>query len=764
MKNLLLIAFAGIIIHTSVFAADKKKGTDPVILIIGNKPVTVSEFLYVYNKNNANTGEAYSSKNLEEYLELYIKFRLKVREAEELGMDTTKAFLNELEGYKKQLAQPYLTEKSVTEKLVKQAYERLQQEIKAAHILVKVSPDADPKDTLDAYNRIMSIRKEILDGKDFETVAKKSSDDPSAQNNGGNLGYFTALQMVYPFEEGAYNTPVGQVSMPVRTKFGYHIIKVLDKRKAMGEVKVAHIMIRYSANTNPQDSIAAFTKAQEILKKLKAGEKWNLLCYEYSEDMNSKGKGGELPPFTTGNILPSFEEAAFSIKNVGEYTDVIQTPYGFHIIKLLERKELQRFEDMEASLRARVNKDSRSAISKDYLIARLKKENKFTENPKGIKAAFAKADSNLLKGKFTYDPTAKDLKDVIFSISNKKYTVGQFLSYVKEKQKARTNISPSTYISQMYKEYVNESLLDFEEKNLENKYNDYKMLVKEYRDGILLFSLMDAKVWTKAIEDTAGLKKFYEANKNNYMWEKRYVGTLITCKNKNSFELLKSNIDKTSFDVETEKIEPLKYPKGQYEVKADVLKKADEVINILNRDKNYSVEINFGAEAGELANPKLNTSLAKARSKAFVDYLISKGVDPARIKTTEKSNIPVAKNKDSKTATFKITSSSITALEKNINAKEPLTVQIKKGKFQVSDEEVLKEKDWKIGYNEHTIGDKYYIFNVTEILEPTPKALEEAKGTIISDYQNQLEAEWVESLKKKYKVEIITSELNKLKK
>ena len=323
--------------------------------------------------------------------------------------------------------------------------------------------------------------------------------------------------MVYPFEDAAYKTTAGQISQPLRTKFGYHLLKVYDRRKAQGEIKTAHIMIRYAAGTSPADSISAVQRINEIAKKLKEGQTWEALCNEFSEDNNSKAKGGELPAFSTGNMIPSFEDAAFKLNTVGDISAPSQTPYGFHLIKLVEKKPIAKYEDMASTLKSKVSKDSRSDLSKVYLISRLKTENKFTEFPKVLNYAYSKADSNVIKAKFDFDKSAKPNAQTLFNIKAKKYTVADFFTYVKAKQKDKGSLNPSFYMSQLYKEYVNETLLAFEEANLDGKYEDYRMLVKEYRDGILLFSLMDSKVWTKAIEDTAGLKSYFNTNKSKYM-------------------------------------------------------------------------------------------------------------------------------------------------------------------------------------------------------------------------------------------------------
>ncbi|MFN0048860.1 MAG: peptidylprolyl isomerase [Cytophagales bacterium] len=761
MYKIISISLTLSVIATLGFAGDKTKSNanELPIITIANKPISVSEFKYVYNKNNANSPDAYSEKSIREYLELYVKFRLKVKEAEALGMDTTKSFNNELNGYKKQLAQPYLTEKSVTENLIKEAYDRLKDEVKASHILIRVAADADPKDTLTAFNKLMDINKKLMAGQDFETLAKEYSEDPSAKTNGGNLGYFTSLQMVYPFEDAAYKTPLGQVSKPLRTKFGYHLLKVYDKRKAQGEVKVAHIMIRYAGGTSPEDSVSAVSRINEIAKKLKEGQSWEVLCNEFSEDNNSKVKGGELPVFSTGNMIPSFEDAAFKLNAIGEVSAVSQTPYGFHLIKLIEKKPIAKYEEMLPTLKTKVSKDSRSDLSKIYLINRLKKENKFTENTKALTYAYSKADTNLTKAKFQYDKSLKTNNQTLFTIKGTKYKVIDFFEYLKAKQKNKGTATPSFYMSQLYKEYVNESLLAYEEANLNTKYEDYKMLVKEYRDGILLFSLMDTKVWTKAIEDTAGLRSFFSLNGEKYMWGKRAVATLYNCKDKATFELLKSKLGSKYYEVASEKEEKILYGKAASDLKGDAVKKADEIVNILGRDKNYVVELSASAEIGEVTT---KTAPSKQRLEALVKYLGSKGIDKARILVKDEGLKKVTKGTNYKVVKVKYFSTSITALERSLNERQPLSLQIKENKFQKGDDAIVDSIDWKIGQTEINKNDRFYLVDIKEIIDPKMKTLDEAKGLVISDYQNFLEKNWVEGLKTKYVVSINEPEVQKL--
>lgn len=748
----LLLAFQGCKQNKTSQTQTDKGG---IIATIGGQPVYTPEFNYVYNKNNANAPDAYTSGSVRDYLKLYINFKLKVREAEELGLDTAKSFIKELEGYKKQLAQPYFTEKSVTDSLTKEAYQRMQEEINASHILIRVNPDADPKDTLAAYNKIAELRQRAVKGESFEQLAYQYSEDPSAKTNKGNLGYFTAFGTIYPFESAAYNTPVGSISKPVRTQFGYHIIKVNDRRKSQGQVKVAHIMVRAGQGVSESDSIAAREKIGEIYKRLKNGEDWNKLVSQFSEDASSKNRGGELNPFTAGKMIPSFEEAAFALKNPGDFSQPVYTPYGWHIIKLLERKPLESFEALEPVIRQKVSKD-RGEINKKALLERLRKEDKFVENKKAVDAAIASADSSLLTG--TWSKTADEKNNpVLFTISNDKYTLKDFYAYLKQKQRPKKNISPEQYMKTLYKEYTEESLIHWEETHLEQKYEDYRMLVKEYRDGILLFQLMDEKVWSKAVEDTAGLKNFFSSHRDNYKWDSRAHAKIFSVSNRENLEKLKSELQKDKFPVKDYQPKEIVFEQGRKELSEEDKRKLEVLALELHKNKSFVAQLTAGADAREGA------ALAADRAKVISKFLSDQGVDSTRLLISSKTG---AKNSKDKAADRKSTISMYTTsakeLEKYFNAAAPLTLQVTEGVFQKGEKDELKQIEWKEGtYTFEKDGRVYYVV-ISKIDEPRLKNFDEARGLIISDYQTYLEKEWIEQLRKKYPVTVNEEEVQKI--
>lgn len=528
MKKTLLGTAIALFIATTAFA---QPGDNSTLLSVGGDNVTRGEFMTIYKKNNSNP-TAIDKKSVTDYLDLFINFKLKVKEAKDLGLDTAKTFVSELRGYRKQLATPYLTDKEVNDKLLTEAYERSKKDVRASHILIKCDAEALPKDTLAAYKKAMSLRDRINKGEDFNKLAEQFSDDPSAKENKGDLGYFTVFNMVYQFENAAYSTPKGQVSMPVRTRFGYHLVKVEDIRDAQGTIRTAHIMVKLPKDAKQTDIDAAKVKIDEVYNKLKGGEKFDDLAAKYSDDKASAKKGGELPWFGTGRMVPEFETAAFALKADGDYSAPVLTQYGWHIIKRIEKKGIPAFDDVKTEFKSKIGKDSRSEKSKTSLVNKIKTEAGFKEDRK-LLLDFNKAiDSTIYDGNWKSDKAAA-LNKVIFNFGNKNYTQQDFAKYIATRQTKRAkDVSIQSIVNTMYDKFVEESALTYEDGQLETKYPAFRDLLNEYRDGMLLFEITDKKVWSKAVEDTLGLKGFYDANKTNYMWGERADVTIFKFANK----------------------------------------------------------------------------------------------------------------------------------------------------------------------------------------------------------------------------------------
>lgn len=549
-KSWLIAAF--IVMMPSLLCAQSfKKKT---LITIGDKEITAKEFMDTYEKNNINT-EVIDKKSVEDYLDLYIDFQLKVAEALALEMDTSAAFQKELANYRDQLAKPYFSNDEITDELVKEAYDRMQYDVNAAHILIRCDVNAIPADTLKAYEKAMSIRERALKGEDFGDLAVELSDDPSARDmeeipgvrraykgNRGELGYFSAFDMVYPFENGVYNTEPGKISMPVRSDFGYHIIKLNSKTPACGAIKAAHIFLALDPNDpNRSDSLLAI-KAQNIYKEISAdGKNWNEIVKKYSDDDGTKNNGGLLTPFRVSNIVPEFIDV---IKNSEpeEISEPVKTSYGYHIIKFINSTPPAAFEFEEKKIKERVERDMRGQLSEEIAMKRILKNNNFKENTE-VKDSFINTiDSTIIQAKYKINENV-DPSQKLFSINDKEYKLQEFVDYIYKNQKKQGFLTPAAYAYQLYEGFLQEKVFEYEDANLENKYPEFKALVQEYHDGILLFSLMENQVWNKAAQDTVGLMEYYERNKTNYMWSDRVKALVVSCHRKNNVDEIKAMVE-----------------------------------------------------------------------------------------------------------------------------------------------------------------------------------------------------------------------------
>lgn len=662
---------------------------DPVLMTIGTSQVRLSEFTYVYKKNNKDTTN--NPQAVENYLELFTTFKMKVKEAEELKMDTSAAFRDELAGYRRQVSLQYLTDRKVNDSLLMEAYNRMKEDIRASHILVLCDENALPKDTDIAYTRVM-ILQNLLNGKPttkliaeyesklktslnitpkspaqdvakvnalvnplrdlerrfknkpapFDEVAFVASEDKSALQNRGDLGYFTAFSMVYPFETLCYNTPVGKMGGPCRTKYGYHLVLVADRRPAAGKITVSHIMIKSPAGAPAQDSINAKAKVDEIYAKVMAGEDFATLARQFSDDKQSAVKGGEMPKFGLYEMPTPFEKAAFSLQNDGDVAAPIKTAWGWHIIKRIRKEPFPTFEQAKPEIKQRVSRDQRAMQGRSSLIARVKMENGFMEYPATVKDFYKVVDSTYYKGQWSAKKAA-GLNKTMFVLAGKNYTQQDFAAWLESHQVRGQKHEIQSTVDAAYKNWVEESCVAYEDSQLERKYPDFRNLMQEYRDGMLLFDLMDKKVWSKAVKDTAGLRAFHEQNKMKYMLPERADATIYSCKDEATAKQVRKMLKQK--------------------------KTMKEILDAMNKDSQLNVT----------AEHKLYT----------------------------------------------------------------------KGESDIVD------RNWKAGTSKNETVDNRVKFVVVDHIEAArPKTLQEARGAVTTDYQNQLDKEWIAGLKAKYPVTV----------
>jgi peptidyl-prolyl cis-trans isomerase SurA len=508
------------------------------VFSVNKKTVTADEFIYLYKKNHQNKADEFTKEKIQEYLDLFINFKLKVEEARGRGLDTTAAFKKEFNSYKEELRKPYLPDNKLSDSLARLTYDRLKEEVEASHILVMVKADASPEDTLAAYNKIMALRKRIVEGEDFGTLAMQHSEDQSAKTNKGLLGYFTALQMVYPFETAAYRTKIGEVSMPARTRFGYHIIKVHNRRPASGEVEVSHIMI----GNEGKDATKARNLAFEVYDQLQGGVKWEELCKQYSDDPATKDSGGRLRAFGVGALkqIPTFEETAFSLKKEGDISDPFQTQFGWHIIRLEKKIPVQSFEEMGTTLKSRVNRDERTQLSKQALQQKLRKDFSFIEFADVKKKVMAVGDTSLRSAKWKM-PAAFEGKSVLFSLQNKPFTSKDFLVYAQANQRPNS-MAPEKYLETLYNSFVDMNINVLLEEKIVKNNPEFQLLLNEYYEGILLFEIMEKEVWNKASEDSLGQVRFFNENKTKYIAGERAKTIIYSSASKDVIGRLRDKI------------------------------------------------------------------------------------------------------------------------------------------------------------------------------------------------------------------------------
>ena len=615
-----------------VFGQGKTK--PQTLFTVGKATVSTQEFNYLYRKNHHHKPEDFTAAKVEEYLNLYVNFKLKVSEAMNRGMDTTRTFQREFDQYREEIKKPYVSEGDDLDRLVKEAFQRMGEQVRASHILLMVKADASPADTLAVWNRIADIRKRAVGGENFTTLAKEFSEEPGAKTSGGDLGYFSVMDMVYPFETAAYNTKVGEVSPIVKTRFGYHIIKVIDHRPVAGEVEVSHIMLRTGAG----DDAKARNTAFEVNDQLKAGGKWDELCKQYSEDPNTKNSGGRLRQFGLGTFAvsaPEFEQVVFAMKNPGDITDPFQTQFGWHIVRLEKKIPPPAFKDVQANLTRRIARDERLQLSKAARITKLKKQFQLVENPESKKIVEGVADSTLKKGKWKSPKTSGNLE--LCKLNNASFKATDFYGYAEENQ-ATSSQAPKAIMNQLYERWIERLLSEAEEQQLIRDKPEFKTMLDEYREGILLFTIMEQEVWNKASNDSIGQRKFYDANVNKYKAGDRVLARIFTTDSRSVLDEFKSKI-----------------------AKGDTITATD-----IRKLKNMS---SFRA-------------------------------------------------------------------------------------FEKGESKVIDKVAWAIGTHETEIDGMFCLVEVSNLIPPGIKSFDDARASVISDYQDQLEKEWVSTLKKKYPVSI----------
>lgn len=616
-----------------------------VLFTIDDKTYYTDEFSRVYNKN-LDLVKDESQKDLTQYLELFVGYKLKIHKANKLGLQNGEAYKNELNSYRTQLSKNYLTDSKVTKELVEEGYNRSLKEIKASHILITVDENASATDTLIAFNKVKTIHDRAVKGEDFGKLAEELSQDPSAKENKGDLGYFTAFRMVYAFESAAYKTPKGKISNPIRTRFGYHIIKVDDVRDNRGEVTVEHIMILDPKDATGEESEKAKNQIQDIYQKIQQGENFEELAKQFSDDKSSSPKGGLLNRFGSGQLSSEeFENAAFSLTTEKPISAPFQSEFGWHIVKLIEKHPVKSFEEVKSELENKVGKDDRSRLIANSLNEKLRKKYPVKRDNKLYKASAKTVTDDFYENKWELPTVTIPYDGKLFAIQEKTITGTDFLNYVKDQQQAGSKLKPiNKLVDNLYEKFLDTKLNIYYNDNLESEFPDFANVIEEYRDGLLLFDLMEKEIWEKSKTDSIGLKSFYEGRKSEYTWKNRVDATVASS---------------TNFEV---------------------IKKAQ---------------------------------------KMFKQNVVSEKI------------------------------------KEKLNTKDKVQIMTNNGVFEEGSESLPKELKFKVGVSDILKeGEYYFVVKTDKVIPAAPKTLEECKGKAINDYQQFLEENWVNDLKKEFTIKV----------
>jgi len=580
----------------------RAQSTDPVLFTVKNNPVYLSEFRQIYAKTNQQKAD-FSEASLREYLDLYVKFKLKVQKARDMHLDTVEAFKSELDGYRRQLAATYLVDKEVTDKLIHEAYEHMKQDADISHIFIACDKNAKAADTLIAYNRVMNLLKMIQNGAAFEQVARDSSEDKSAKENSGNLGYVTAMlpDGYYNLEKAIYSAKPSEILNPVRTNAGYHIVRVHAFRPARGEMEVSQILLR--KGSSEEENVRKRLRADSIYTALKAGAKWDDICAQMSEDQMSAGKGGYIGFFGINRYQRAFEDAAFALKNDGDISGPVETAIGYHLIKRISHRGVGSFDEFRRPLTERVKRDSRSEVAKQSMITRIQKDGNFKEYPDVLAQWTAQqVDSVFLTFKWKPDP-AKPQTPLQRYGDAKAYTVADFEEFCARASRDRMRgigNPVKEMVDKLYKNWSDEVALQFEESQLDKKYPEFRSLMREYEEGMLLFDAAKQEVWDRANSDSTGLEQYFNQNlSNKYKWDDRARVSIYTLKSDDPQLLLKVREFSAKKSAE------------------DVLKKFNKKENVLTviektYEKGKNKDLNDVWKAGSLTNAKTDAGTKTA--------------------------------------------------------------------------------------------------------------------------------------------------------
>ncbi len=717
---------------------------------IGNKAISANEVEQTFRR--LLLADSVKKENSRAFLQKYVDYKLVIHAAEQAGLHTTEEFKEELNAYRHTLATPFLTDKNLLDKLVTEAYQRMSEEVRIAQIFIPLQPNASAADTLAAFEQILKIRGRIGKGEAFEQLAKEFSKDAKSAVKGGDLGFIAVLDNHYLIESAAYNTPVNEVSLPIRTDRGYHLIKVLEKRPFRGKVKLAHILVSQNASMTEAQKTAAKRKIDEAYSYLTKGEPFEGVCRTYSDDVNTRNKGGVLSRwYEAGTLIDDkITEQVFALKEKGDYTQPIQTALGWHIFRLVEKKNLLKFEELAPFIRQKINADAiRGSIARGALVKKLQEENHFVETP----SAKTEAISNFYKDRLGQEAY---LQTTLFSIENQQYTIASFYDFVtkQHRQLAKLGIPDSKSVNDWYNSFVEAQNIAFEESHLEQKNQEFATSVQEYREGILYKDLYDKHVLQPSLDSTAQVN-FFKQNAANYQYSNRIWAKYIIADKRETLDQAKGMLQKPPY-LMNRAFPNIYFEKDKSTVSADAQTLLYELSLIMIKNRDYTVEITGNID------PEEKEEVSAERARLVVNYLINKGISATRIIEKDESKYkPVSKTDRNKNMRVGIRfySNSMEDVVKRFNALKRNSLEAGEGYFKKGENEWVDVLNWSVGEQTFEMNGKILWVNVQKTEEARAKTFVEARGQVINDYQKMLYESWLKQLNSRYPVKVNESEL-----
>lgn len=654
--------FWGILSASAVQVPDQVRnmpGPSDYLIKIADAPSAKEEFVYILNKNRQNQKGTLSREEFEENFNLFIDYKLKVKHALNLGLDKSDEFRTEFESFQKQLIQPFLLKNDLQEGELRRVYHRMQEMVSASHILLQFPPNASSEDSIAVFRMAEKLKAAAESGEDFSELAARHSEDPSAQTNKGNLGYFTALQMVLPFEEAAYSLSVGEISDPVISDFGYHIIRLEDRRPNPGQLRVSHLLLRVNPE-QPESEALAQRKIAELYEKVQANpEIWPELVTTYSEDTGSKSNKGLVPWFGVGSLVPEFEEAAFSLKAPGAISKPVKTQYGYHLLRLEDQRPIAPFEEVMPAIKSRILRDSRSDMIRSQVLAQQKSKLRVRENTllwnkieTSVMSKRGMPASELLSMLETTDWK----QDSLVWSEGKKASPQDFARFI-ESQTGSAESEMQQPFDFWYEQFMAALLSDWEESYLYANNQEYRQLVNEYRNGMLLFDLMNNEVWQKAVEDSLGQREYFREHQEKYRWKERLPAVILKADADKDLSEVKQWLSTQPYHEELgEKVQarflredPLKFTheQGVFEVSEK------EILTDLNLEKSFHSISKAGKTILIVTGEKIpaqRKSFEETRGRLIQDYQVF--LEKNLIASLRKT-YPIQINEDEKETTYR---------------------------------------------------------------------------------------------------------------